>query len=270
MRAEPASHGFGITKAPGRLVQRAEASGLVILGRHDEVLTGATARGAAAAAVETRPGSSATQSVVKAAIAAITVRSVPKPAAFTVGPEQIDGERAHAERDGQPHARHPRAHPVVHVLHDHGVDEGNGAEDEDHEGQDRRVERPAAGAGGEQEQRRLHGRDRQVHPLERVAVDELADDELGERGHGVDRRQQHAQRGRIVDQPAQALGQQLAVAVGREVEDEAAGDGGQRHHQEDPRHHGPRDLDQLLRAPGRRHLLSRDHEPGRRRRRGAR
>jgi hypothetical protein len=33
-----------------------------------------------------RPGSSATQSVVKAAMPAITVRSAPKPAAFTVGP----------------------------------------------------------------------------------------------------------------------------------------------------------------------------------------
>ena len=49
-----------------------------------------------------------------------------------------------------------------------------------------------------------------------------------------------------VDQAPQPLGEQLPVAVRREVEDQAAGDGGQRHHEEHPRHHGPRQVERLF------------------------
>ena len=67
-------------------------------------------------------------------------------------------------------------------------------------------------------------------------------------------------RGGIVHDSAQALGEQPTVAVGREVEDQAAGDGRQRHHQENPGHQRARQVYLLLGPLGRRHLLARRDE----------
>ena len=88
-------------------------------------------------------GSSMTTQSVTTAMPAISSSSARNPLGLDERPEQPDGERAHAERDREPHAGHARAHPVVDVADDHRVGERDRAEHDDHEREHQRIERPA-------------------------------------------------------------------------------------------------------------------------------
>ena len=61
------------------------------------------------------------------------VSSTSKPAAFTIGPSSHTAIELSADRHRQPHAGHARAHAVVDVAHDHRVGERDRAEDRHHE-----------------------------------------------------------------------------------------------------------------------------------------
>ena len=78
-----------------------------------------------------------------------------------------------------------------------------------------------------------------------------------QRGEREDHEQHHRQLGRILHRALDALAQELAVAVGREVEDDAAGHRGEGHDGEHARHHRRRQVDHLGLALGRRLLLAR-------------
>ncbi len=133
-------------------------------------------------------------------------------------------------------ARHARADSVVDVAHDDGVDERNRAEHRRHEQRARREEQPPVRVRGRTHQHDLQRDDREQQPLHRHAVDQMADDELRERGDRVDEREQHAERERMGGDRRHPLAQQLGVAVGREGEDQRAGRRGDRDDREHARH----------------------------------
>ena len=162
-------------------------------------------------------------------IPAISSSNVAKPDSLDDGPQQPHRGRAHAEGNREPHAAHARAHPIVDVTDDHRVGERNRAEHHDHERDLQRVKRPAARARGGNEQRRLQRDDAEIEPLHRKAIDQQPDGDLRERRDDVDARKKHPEQRRIADEAREALAQQLAVAVGREIEQQARRDRGDRH-----------------------------------------
>ena len=114
--------------------------------------------------------------------------------------------------------------------------------------------------GREPEHRHLHQHDRDPQRLQRKAVDQAADDHLGQRGHRIDRRQQQAEHRGVLDQAPEALGQQLAVAVGGQVEDQAGAGRRQGHHGQHAGQFAPAQRHRGLLAAGRRRLgLGRGH-----------
>ncbi len=112
--------------------------------------------------------------------------------------DQGHDEGADAEADRQAHAGDPAAHAVVDVAHDHGVGERDGAEHQQHEGDGGEEQRPALDLRGDQEQRHLQQHDRQVDVLQRIAVDQLADHELRQRGQREDDEQHRGEHRRIL------------------------------------------------------------------------
>ena len=159
--------------------------------------------------------------------------------------------------------------PVVDIANDHGIGERNRAEDHDHEGHHQRIERPTVRVRGKREQRHLAGDDDEVERFQRHAIDQRADDHLRKRPADVDQRQQNAEHGWIRGDSDKALAQELAVAVGREIEQQARRDRAHGNDREDLRkqRRGKRLLSQ--RAPRRRRGFvgsdARERDPARER-----
>ena len=95
------------------------------------------------------------------------------------------------------------------------------------------------GVRGRQEQGHLKRHDGKVDSLDGISVDEQADRDLREGRDDVDAREQHTQQRGIFDDAGKAFSQELAVAVGREVEEQARGDRRRRHDREDARERRP-------------------------------
>ncbi len=138
---------------------------------------------------------------------------------------------------------HARADAIVDIADDHRVGERDRTEDEHHDREQRGEQPPALRVSRERQQRNLHQDDDEIQRLQRHAVDHAADENLRKRGHRIDRRQQPAEHGGIVDDAEETLGQELRVAVRREIEQQAAGDGRRGHHDECAGEHRRRQRD---------------------------